>query len=148
MTRAELTEQILGIKRRKGLTWRAIASELGSASVLYYTAALLGQTLLDKSEAEAAGQVLGLNEEEVLLLQEPAYRGSLPSAVPTDPLIYRFYEIMMTYGTTFKALIHEEFGEGIMSAIDFDVQIERQSDEKGDRVRVVMSGKFLPYKKF
>ncbi len=148
MTRAELTEKIIAIKRRKGLTWKGIAADLGPGSVLYYTAALLGQTLLDKSEAEAAGRILGLEEEEILLLQEPAYRGSLPTAIPTDPLIYRFYEVMQTYGTTWKALIHEEFGDGIMSAIDFDMQIERQPDQKGDRVRVVMSGKFLPYKKF
>lgn len=148
MTRAQLTEKILAAKRRKRLTWRDVASRLGPASVVYYTAALLGQTLLDKSEAEAAGEIFGLGEDEILLLQEPAYRGCLPTAVPTDPLIYRFYEIMMTYGTTFKALIHEDFGEGIMSAIDFDLQIERQPDKKGDRVRVIMSGKFLPYKKF
>lgn len=148
MTRAELTEKILGVKRRKRLTWRGIASELGAASAFYYTAALLGQTMLNKSEAETAGRIFGLDDEEVLILQEPAYRGSLPTTVPTDPLIYRFYEILMTYGTTCKALIHEEFGEGIMSAIDFDIQLERQPDSKGDRVRVVMSGKFLPYKKF
>ena len=148
MTRAQLTENIIAIKRRKGLTWKGIAADLGPGSVLYYTAALLGQTLLDKSEAEAAGRILGLEEEEILLLQEPAYRGSLPTAIPTDPLIYRFYEVMQTYGTTWKALIHEEFGDGIMSAIDFDMEIERQPDQKGDRVRVVMSGKFLPYKKF
>jgi len=148
MNRAELTEKILAAKRRKGLTWRGIAAKLGPASIVYYTAALLGQTLLDKGEAEAAAKILGLSDEEALLLQEPAYRGCLPTAVPTDPLIYRFYEIMMTYGTTCKALIHEDFGEGIMSAIDFDMQIERQEDKKGDRVRVVLSGKFLPYKKF
>ena len=128
------------------MAWNSVRAWL--SSVFYYTAALLGQTMLDKSEAEAAGRILGLGEEEVLLLQEPAYRGCLPTTVPTDPLIYRFYEIPMTYGTTCKALIHEEFGEGIMSAIDFDMQLERQSDKKGDRVRVIMSGKFLPYKKF
>ncbi|HXZ48907.1 MAG TPA: cyanase [Usitatibacter sp.] len=148
MTRAELTEKILVVKRRKRLTWRGIAAKLGPASVVYYTAALLGQTQLDKSEAEAAGKIFGLGEDEVLLLQEPAYRGCLPTAIPTDPLVYRFYEILATYGTTFKALIHEEFGEGIMSAIDFDVQIERQPDKKGDRVRMTLSGKFLAYKKF
>jgi len=148
MTRAEVTEKILGAKRRKGLTWKGVASELGNASVIYYTAALLGQTLLDKREAEAAGRIFDLAAEEVLLLQEPAYRGCLSTVVPTDPLVYRFYEILATYGTTLKALIHEEFGEGIMSAIDFEMQIEREPHEKGDRVRVVLNGKYLPYKKF
>jgi cyanate lyase len=84
----------------------------------------------------------------VALLQEVPYRGSLPTAVPTDPLIYRFYELVQVYGTTWKALIQEEFGDGIMSAIDFDMKIERQPDQKGDRVRVSMSGKFLPYKQY
>ena len=103
---------------------------------------------LGKAEAEAAGKLLGLDEDEVALLQEVPYRGSLPTAVPTDPLIYRFYELVQVYGTTWKALIQEEFGDGIMSAIDFDMVIERQPDQKGDRVRVSMSGKFLPYKQY
>ena len=82
------------------------------------------------------------------LLQEPPYRGSLPAAVPTDPLIYRFYELIQVYGTTWKELIHEEFGDGIMSAIDFDMTLERQPDQKGDRVKLSMTGKFLPYKRY
>ena len=82
----------------------------------------------------------------MLLLQTVPYKGSLPTAVPTDPLIYRFYELVNVYGTTFKELIHEEFGDGIMSAIDFEMDITRQPDPKGDRVKIVMSGKFLPYK--
>ena len=89
-----------------------------------------------------------LAEEEKLLLQEVPYRGSLPTAVPTDPLIYRFYELVQVYGTTWKELIQEEFGDGIMSAIDFDMMIERQPDQKGDRVKISMSGKFLPYKEY
>jgi cyanate lyase len=148
MTRAELTERIAAAKRRKGLSWKAIATELGPGSPVYYTAALHGQMKLSKSEAEAAGRLLDLTEDEVLLLQEVPYRGSLPTAVPTDPTVYRFYELLQVYGTTWKALIHEEFGDGIMSAIDFDVTIERQPDQKGDRVRLTMSGKFLPYKQF
>jgi cyanate lyase len=103
---------------------------------------------LSRSEAEAAGKLLGLDDDEVALLQEVPYRGSLPTAVPTDPLIYRFYELVQVYGTTWKSLIQEEFGDGIMSAIDFDMAIERQPDQKGDRVRVSMSGKFLPYKQY
>lgn len=89
-----------------------------------------------------------LAEEEKLLLQEVPYRGSLPTAVPTDPLIYRFYELVQVYGTTWKELIQDEFGDGIMSAIDFDMMIERQPDQKGDRVKISMSGKFLPYKEY
>lgn len=148
MTRADLAEKIASIKRRKGLTWKDIAAEIGPGSPVYYTAALHGQMKLSKIEAENAARVLGLDEEETLLLQEVPYRGSLPSAVPTDPLIYRFYELVQVYGTTWKSLIEEEFGDGIMSAIDFDMAIERQPDQKGDRVRVTMSGKFLSYKQY
>jgi cyanate lyase len=89
-----------------------------------------------------------LSEEEKLLLEEVPYRGSLPTAVPTDPLIYRFYELVQVYGTSWKELIQEEFGDGIMSAIDFEMAIERQPDPKGDRVKITMSGKFLPYKEY
>jgi cyanate lyase len=103
---------------------------------------------LSKAEAENAARVLGLNEDETLLLQEAPYRGSLPTAVPTDPMIYRFYELLQVYGTTWKALIHEESGDGIMSGIDFNMSLERQPDEKGDRVRLTLSGKFLPYKQY
>ena len=148
MNRADLTEKIASIKRRKGLTWKNIAAEIGPGSPIYYTAALHGQMKLSKTEAENAARLLGLDEEETLLLQEVPYRGSLPTAVPTDPLIYRFYELVQVYGTTWKSLIQEEFGDGIMSAIDFDMTIERQPDQKGDRVRVSMSGKFLPYKQY
>jgi cyanate lyase len=148
MTRAELTEKIAAIRRKKRLSWRAIAREIGPLSPIFYTAALQGQMKLEKSEAEAAGRILGLDEDEVLLLQEVPYRGALPTAVPTDPVIYRFYELIQVYGTTLKALIEEEFGDGIMSAIDFDMTMERQPDPKGDRVRLTMSGKFLPYKRY
>lgn len=148
MTRTELSEKITGIVRKKDLKWRDIAAKLGPGSAVYYTAALHGQMKLAKTEAETAGKLLGLDEDEVLLLQEVPYRGSLPTTVPTDPLIYRFYELMQVYGTTWKALIQEEFGDGIMSAIDFDVKVDRQPDQKGDRVRVTMSGKFLPYKQY
>ncbi len=98
--------------------------------------------------AEKAGILFGLSEDEVETLQEIPYRGSLPSQVPTDPLIYRFYELVCVYGTTWKEMIHEEFGDGIMSAIDFDMTMERQPDQKGDRVKITMSGKFLPYKRY
>jgi len=148
MTRAQLTEKIAFIVRKKGLKWRDISAKIGPGSPVYYTAALHGQMKLSKPEAETAGKLLGLDEDEVLLLQDIPYRGSLPTSVPTDPLIYRFYELVQVYGTTWKSLIQEEFGDGIMSAIDFDMKLERQPDQKGDRVRVSMTGKFLPYKQY
>ena len=103
---------------------------------------------LTEEQAKAVGDALGLPEEAVACLQVVPYKGSLPSAVPTDPLIYRFYELVSVYGTTFKELIHEEFGDGIMSAIDFKMDLQRENDPAGDRVRIVMSGKFLPYKSY
>jgi cyanate lyase len=103
---------------------------------------------MTKEQAEKAGKLLGLPADAVLLLQTVPYKGSLPTAVPTDPLIYRWYEIVMIYGTTIKELIHEEFGDGIMSAIDFKMDISREPDPKGDRVKVMLSGKYLPYKTY
>jgi len=148
MTRDELTRKILAIKRAKGLSWKTIVAEIGGGSAVYLTAALLGQMKLRPEQAERAAKLLGLDAEEQSLLQETPYRGSLPGAVPTDPLIYRFYELVQVYGTTWKELIQEEFGDGIMSAIDFDMAIERQPDPKGDRVKLTLSGKFLPYKEY
>ncbi|HEX6442826.1 MAG TPA: cyanase [Stellaceae bacterium] len=148
MTRAELTEKLLSQKRLKRLSWKTIASEIGGGSPVYITAALLGQMKLRSEQAERAASLFDLTDEEKLLLQEVPYRGSLPTAVPTDPLIYRFYELVQVYGTTWKELIQEEFGDGIMSAIDFDMAIERQPDPKGDRVKVTMTGKFLTYKEY
>ena len=101
-----------------------------------------------KEQAEKIGAIFELNEEAITWLQIAPYKGSLPTALPTDPLIYRWYEIVAVYGTTIKELIHEEFGDGIMSAIDFSLDISREADPKGDRVKVVMSGKFLPYKTY
>ena len=148
MTRNELTRKILAAKRAKGLTWKTIVAEIGGGSEVYLTAALLGQMKLRPEQAERAAQLLALDEDEQRLLQEIPYRGSLPTVVPTDPLIYRFYELVQVYGTTWKELIQEEFGDGIMSAIDFDTTIERQPDPKGDRVNLTFSGKFLPYKEY
>jgi cyanate lyase len=148
MKRAELTEKILDTKRKKSLTWKAICAELGPGSPVYYTAALMGQMKLKKEEAEKAARLLDLDAEETKLLQEIPYRGSLPTAVPTDPLIYRFYELVAVYGTTWKELIQEEFGDGIMSAIDFDMTLERKPDQKGDRVKIGMTGKFLSYREY
>jgi len=103
---------------------------------------------LTEEQAKAVGAALKLPEEAVEGLQVIPYKGSLPTAVPTDPLIYRFYELVNVYGSTFKELIHEEFGDGIMSAIDFKMDLQREPDPAGDRVCIVMSGKFLPYKPY
>lgn len=144
MTREQLTEKILDIKRSKGWSWKSITDEIGGISPVLVVGALLGQQKLVKPLAKKAAALFGLDENEMKLLNEVPMRGiQMP---PTDPLIYRFYELIMVNGPAWKALIEEEFGDGIMSAIDFDFDMERQPDEKGDRVRISMSGKFLPYK--
>jgi cyanate lyase len=147
MTRDELTRKILAAKRAKSLSWKEIMAEIGGGSAVYLTAALMGQMKLRPEQAERVAKLFDLGEDEKLLLQEIPHRGS-PTTVPTDPLIYRFYELVQVYGTTWKELIQEEFGDGIMSAIDFDMTIERQPDPRGDRVKLTLSGKFLPYKEY
>jgi cyanate lyase len=146
MKREQLTEKILDIKRDKGWTWKHICQEIGGFSPMLIVGALLGQMKLTKPQAESAAKLFGLTKSEERMLNEVPYRGALPAVPPTDPLIYRFYELVMVYGTTWKELIQEEFGDGIMSAIDFDLTMERLPDPKGDRVKITMSGKFLPYK--
>ena len=148
MTRAEVTEKILSAKRLKDLTWEEVTKKVGGASKIVVTAACLGQMKMTKEQAAKAAKLFGLGKEETLLLQEVPYRGSLAQVPPTDPLIYRFYELVQVYGTTWKELIQEEFGDGIMSAIDFDMSLERQPDQKGDRVKITMTGKFLSYKRY
>jgi cyanate lyase len=148
MERHDLTQHIIATKRAKKLGWQAIAEAIGGGSPIQITAALLGQMCLTAEQAAKAAALLDLDETEAAMLAEIPYRGSLPSGPPTDPLIYRFYELVQVYGTTWKALIEEEFGDGIMSAIDFDMTIARKPDPKGDRVEFVMSGKFLPYKRY
>ena len=147
MTRTEVTDLILAAKHKKGFKWAEIAKKVGQSKE-WTTAALLGQMTLDKKQATAVGKMLGLPAEAADQLQVVPYKGSLPSAVPTDPLIYRFYELIMVYGITIKSLIHEEFGDGIMSAIDFSMDISRVEDPKGDRVKIILNGKFLPYKMY
>ena len=145
MTREDVTDLIYSAKVQKGIKWADVAKKVG-LSKEWVTAACLGQMTLEKAQAEKIGKIFGLPEAAVKLLQVTPYKGSLPTAVPTDPLIYRWYEMINVYGTTIKELIHEEFGDGIMSAIDFSMDIQREPNAKGDRVRVVLSGKFLPYK--
>ena len=147
MKREDVTDLILVRKLKKQLSWARLAEIVGQSKE-WTTAALLGQMTLTAAQAQAVGAALDLPDEAVEQLQIVPYKGSLPTAVPTDPLIYRFYELVNVYGTTFKALIHEEFGDGIMSAIDFHMDLTREPDPKGDRVKIVMSGKFLPYKTY
>jgi len=147
MTREDVTDLIYSAKVQKGIKWADVAKKL-KLSKEWTTAACLGQMTLTKAQALVIGKTFGLPPEAVALLQAVPYKGSLRSAVPTDPLIYRWYEMVNVYGTTIKELIHEEFGDGIMSAIDFSMDIKREPDPKGDRVNVILSGKFLPYKTY
>jgi nitrate/nitrite transport system ATP-binding protein len=144
MRREQLTEKILDIKREKGLSWKHITDEIGGMSPVLVVGALLGQMKLVKPLARKAASLFGLSENEERMLNEVPLRGT--AMPPTDPLIYRFYELVMVNGPAWKALIEEEFGDGIMSAIDFDISIDRQAHPKGDRVKITMSGKFLPFK--
>jgi len=147
MTREDVTDLIYSAKVQKGIKWADVAAKLG-LSKEWTTAACLGQMTLTPAQAAMVGKIFGLPKEAIKLLTVVPYKGSLPTAVPTDPLIYRWYELVNVYGTTIKELIHEEFGDGIMSAIDFSMDITREPDPKGDRVHVVLSGKFLPYKTY
>lgn len=146
--RLALTDKILGSKRRLGLSWTQISSALGTSSPILYTAALLGQFPLSPEEAAKAGALLELDEDDILLLAVSPCRGEGVVMPPTDPLIYRFYELVQNYGMSWKELINEQFGDGIMSAIDFNMQIEREPNPAGDRVKITMSGKFLPYRRY
>ncbi|MBC7697998.1 MAG: cyanase [Bacteroidia bacterium] len=147
MNRHDVTEMIVNAKITKELKWSEIASKIG-LSKEWTTAALLGQMTLTKVQADIIGDTLDLPAEAVALLQVVPYKGTLPTAVPTDPLLYRFYELLSVYGTSIKSLIHEEFGDGIMSAIDFSMDIQREANPNGDRVKIVLNGKFLPYKTY
>jgi cyanate lyase len=146
MNRNDLTEKLLDIKREKGWTWKYICEQIGGMSPVMITGAILGQMKLTKPQAAKAADLFGLSKSETTLLNEVPMRGTGTPMPPTDPLIYRFYELVMVNGPAWKALIEEEFGDGIMSAIDFDMVMERLPDPKGDRVKITMSGKFLPYK--
>jgi cyanate lyase len=147
LKREHVTEMIVAAKRRKKLKWADVAKQVGKSKE-WVTAGCLGQMTFTREQAETVGKLLELPPEAVELLQVVPYKGALPTAVPTDPLIYRLYELVVVYGTTWKELIHEEFGDGIMSAIDFEVDVSRLPDPKGDRVKIVMHGKFLPYKTY
>ena len=147
MNRSDVTDLIIEAKVRKGIKWEDVAKKVG-LSKEWVTAGCLGQMTFDAKQAKVVAKIFGLDAEAEKWLQVVPYKGSLPTAVPTDPLIYRFYELVSVYGTTFKELIHEEFGDGIMSAIDFKMDLTREPHAAGDRVSIVMPGKFLPYKTY
>jgi cyanate lyase len=147
MNRQEATQAILEAKRNKDISFEEIARATGRHKV-WTTAALFGQATMTREESERAVECLGLGQDVAQALQQIPLKGSLDEPVPVDPLIYRFHEITQVYGTTIKALIHEMFGDGIMSAIDFTMEIERVPDPHGDRVKVTYNGKFLPYRKW
>jgi cyanate lyase len=146
MDKDEMTQTILDAKAEKGMTWEAIARAVGMSPV-YVTSACLGQSSMAADKAEALCRALDLAPDVAVALQACPYKGS-DWTIPTDPLLYRFYEVIQVYGDTIKALIHEKFGDGIMSAIDFTMEVDKQADPKGDRVVVTLNGKFLPYKRW
>ena len=147
MSRLEVTEKIVAAKVAKGLKWSEVAGRVG-LSKEWVTAACLGQMTLTAEQADVVAELFDLDEADRKWLTVVPYKGSLPTAVPSDPLIYRFHELVSVYGSTFKELIHEEFGDGIMSAIDFRMDLRREPNPAGDRVSITMSGKFLPYKAY
>ena len=147
LTREDVTDMIMSVKIQKRIKWADVAPKL-KLSKEWVTAACLGQMALTNAQAKLVAKIFSLPPEAIPVLEAVPYKGSLPTSVPTDPLIYRFYELISVYGTTFKELIHEEFGDGIMSAIDFSMEIGKEENPKGDRVNVVLSGKFLPYKQY
>lgn len=146
-SRVEVTEKIIAAKVSKQLTWESVAKEVG-LSKEWVTAGCLGQMQFNDEQANTLAKIFDLDDEDVKWLKVVPYKGSLPTAVPTDPLIYRLYEVISVYGLTMKELIHEEFGDGIMSAIDFSMDIQRENNPAGDRVNIALSGKFLPYKSY
>ncbi len=146
--RQALTDTIIAAKAEKNLSFEQIAEGTGLSDV-FVTAALLGQHPLPAEAAQKVGETLGLKKDAIILLQAVPLRGSVENNMPTDPTIYRFYEIVQVYGTTLKALVHEQFGDGIMSAINFKMDLKKVADpEGGERVVITLDGKFLPYKPF
>jgi cyanate lyase len=146
MKSTEVTERLLAAKKLKGLSFADLEKTVGRDEV-WIAALFYRQASASKEEVEKLAAVLNLGADVIESLTECPTKGLGP-VVPTDPLIYRFYEIMQVYGIPLKAVIHEKFGDGIMSAIDFTMNVDKEPDPKGDRVRITMSGKFLPYKKW
>jgi cyanate lyase len=147
MSISAITEKLLAAKKAKGITFADLEQILGRDEV-WIASVIYRQASASEEEAQKIVEALGLGPEVAIELTDFPVKGSLDPVIPTDPLIYRFYEIMQVYGMPMKAVIHEKFGDGIMSAIDFTLDIEKEEDPKGDRVKVIMCGKFLPYKKW
>ncbi|MGS2723306.1 cyanase [Porticoccus sp. GXU_MW_L64] len=147
MSRELVTEKIVASKLAQDLSWAEIAGKIGQSKE-WTTCALLGQMAMSTEEAAIAAKIFELTDEEARWLTVPPYRGALGQSVPTDPLLYRFYELIQVYGPAIKGLIEEEFGDGIMSAIDFSMDISKEENPAGDRVKVLLNGKFLPYKRY
>jgi cyanate lyase len=147
MAVSDITATLLAAKKAKGLTFAELETSLGRDEV-WLAAVFYGQASASPEEAEKIVSALGLEPNIAEALTDYPVKGSLDPVIPADPLIYRFYEIMQVYGMPMKAVIHEKFGDGIMSAIDFTLEIDKVEDPKGDRVQVTMCGKFLPYKKW
>ncbi|MGY2745957.1 cyanase [Pseudarthrobacter sp. O4] len=146
--REELTAAIIDAKMRKDLSWQELTDGTG-LSLAFVTAALLGQHPLPETAAEIVAERLGLGEDAVMLLQTIPLRGSIPGGIPTDPTIYRFYEMLQVYGSTLRALVHEQFGDGIISAINFKLDIKKVEDpDGGSRAVITLDGKYLPTKPF
>ncbi|MCW2931173.1 MAG: cyanase [Actinomycetia bacterium] len=144
LSKTEAAQAIRAAKVRLGVTWAQLAEAVGRPAA-WTTSALLGQQPMTAEQAKAVGSLLDLGEDVQVALQLQPTRGALETAVPTDPTIYRFYEVLQVYGPTIKELIHDEFGDGIMSAINFRLDVRREPDPAGDRVVVVLDGKFLAY---
>lgn len=147
MTVSEITAKLLAAKKEKGISFADLEEKLGYDEV-WIASVFYRQASASEEEAGKMVDILGLGPDVAEALTECPIKGGLDPLVPTDPLIYRFYEIMQVYGMPVKAVVHEKFGDGIMSAIDFSIDVEREEDPKGDRVKVIMCGKFLPYKKW
>lgn len=147
MKRSDATDQVLAAKQAKGLSFTEIAENLGRHPIWVATA-FYGQATMSADEAQKTVELLDLGDDVALALQEIPYRGALDQPVPVDPLLYRLYEIIQVYGPGIKAIIHEKFGDGIMSAIDFDIDIQKEANPKGDRIVLTMNGKYLQYKKW
>ena len=148
MDKLDMKKAILSAKAERGLTWEALAEEIGMSPV-WTCSACLGENSMPSEQADKLVNKLGLGPEVAAALSAYPYKGgSMPREIPTDPLVYRFYEILLVYGGTLKEIIHEKFGDGIMSAIDFTMDIDKVEDPKGDRVKVTLNGKFLPYRKW
>ncbi|MFF8370029.1 cyanase [Streptomyces lydicus] len=146
--RQQLAIAAVEAKTRRDVSWQQIADAAG-LSVAFVTAAVLGQHALPQESARAVADLLGLDDDAVMLLQTIPTRGSLDGSIPTDPTIYRFYEMLQVYGTTLKALVHEQFGDGIISAINFKLDVKKVADpEGGERAVITLDGKYLPTKPF